>query len=434
MGGLAMAGALAPHFERVLVLERDALPVGASDRSGVPQGRHVHLLLAGGQRALGELFPGFDDDLARAGAVRIRMGLDVRTERPGYDPFPQRDLGVDGFAMSRSLLESLVRERVRALASVELRAGCRVEALAARGDGGAVTGVRCVAADGTTDTLDADLVVDASGRGTLTLELLESTGRPAPETTTIGVDLRYATAIFAVPDDATTDWKGVFHMPLTPRTSRGALLLPLEGGRWIVTLATRHDEEVPADADAFMAFTSALRVPTIHRAIEHAKRLGEVTRFGFPESVWRHYERLDAYPRGLLTVGDAICRFNPVYGQGMSVAAMEAVALGRLLAARAADADPLDALAAPFFAAAAEVIETPWFGAAVPDFIHPKTRGTRPDNFEMMLKFGMGLTRLAARDPEVHKLTAEVSNLLKPRNAYRESALVQRILALTAEG
>jgi hypothetical protein len=183
-----------------------------------------------------------------------------------------------------------------------------------------------------------------------------------------------------------------------------------------------------------MAFARQLRQPTIYHAIEHAKRLGEVTRFGFPESVYRHYERIEGFPRGLLAFGDAMCRFNPVYGQGMSVAAQEAVALRRLLSARAGEADPLDGLASPFFAAAAAAIENPWFGAAIPDFAHPQTRGTRPDNFPAMLKFGMGLIRLAARDPDVHRLTAEVQSLLKPRSAYRDPELVQRILALTGGG
>jgi len=427
MGGLTAAAALAGHFERVLVLERDPLPADPVDRPGIPQGKHVHALLAGGQRALGDLFAGFESALVRAGAVPLRMGLDIRTERPGYDPFPQRDLGVGGFAMSRPLLERLVRERVSALAGVELRTRCPVAALVAGAGDAAVTGVRC----GDGEMLDADLVVDASGRGTLTLDLLAATGRAAPETTTIGVDLRYASAVFEIPDGAPTDWKGVFHMPLMPRTSRGALLLPLEGGRWIVTLAGRHQEVPPGDGDGFMAFAAGLRVPTIHRAIEGAKRLGEIARFGFPESVWRHYERMDAFPRGLLAVGDALCRFNPVYGQGMSVAALEALALRDLLSAGAGAADPLADLSRPFFAAAAAAIETPWFGAAVPDFIHPLTRGERPADFEASLRFGMRLIRLAARDPDVHRLTAEVSNLLKPRSAYRDPALIERLVSQT---
>ena len=190
MGGLTAACAISDSFESVLVLERDALPADAIDRSGIPQGKHVHALLAGGLRAFGELFPKFESELARAGAVTLRAGLDVRTERLGYDPFPQRDLGFDAFAMSRPLLEWLVRERVRALPNVELRQGCRVEALVARPDGAAVTGVRCGRARATSEILDADLVVDASGRGSLTLDLLASIGQTRPEETTIGVDLR----------------------------------------------------------------------------------------------------------------------------------------------------------------------------------------------------------------------------------------------------
>src|SRR5712692_8578514 len=283
MGGLTAASALADHFESVLVLERDALPADAIDRHGVPQGKHVHALLAGGLRALGELFPGFESELARAGAVILRAGLDVRAERPGYDPFPQRDLGFDAFAMSRPLLEWLVRGRVRALPNVGLRPDCWVETLVARPDGAAVTAVRCRRGSATSEILDADLVVDASGRGSLTLDLLASIGQPRPEESTIGVDLRYATAVFSIPDDAQADWKGVFHFPHVPRTSRGALLLPLEGRRWIVTLAGRHGEDPPGDTEEFMAFVRQLRTSTLFNALEHAKRLGEIGRFGFPE-------------------------------------------------------------------------------------------------------------------------------------------------------
>jgi 2-polyprenyl-6-methoxyphenol hydroxylase-like FAD-dependent oxidoreductase len=430
MGGLTAARALADHFERVLVLERDTLPREAADRAGVPQGKHVHALLAGGQRALAELFPGFDDDLAKSGAVPIRVGLDIRTERPGFDPFPQRDLGWDAYAMSRALVEFAVRQRVLACANVELRQGSRVEAFVARPDGTAVTGVRCAQSPGRRETLDADLVVDASGRGTLTLGVLESLGRAAPAETTVGVDLGYASAVFAIPADAPSDWKGVFSFPRAPYSSRGALMLPLEEERWIVTIAGRHGEKPPGDPDGFMTSAQQLRTPTIYNAIKHAQRLGEVARFGFPESVCRHYERLATFPRGLLPLGDAVCRFNPVYGQGMSVAAQEARALGHLLATRAAERDPLGGLAPAFFAEAAALIETPWAGSVIPDFVYPDTRGERPADFEMAIKFGLALGKLAARDPAVHRLVAEVTHLLKPRSVYRDPELVQRVLAV----
>ncbi len=433
MGGLTAARALADHFERVLVLERDTLPDHAEDRPGVPQGRHVHVLLAGGQQALCELFPGFDRDIAAMGAVPIRAGLDLRTERPGYDPFPQRDLGFDAYAQSRAQLELGVRRRIQAHPGIELRQQCRAQDLVVRPDGNAVTGARYTAPNGKTETLVADLTVDATGRGAPTLELLRSTARPLPAETTIGVDVAYSTAIFAIPEDAPREWKGVFCFPKPP-SSRGSLLMPMEGNRWIVTLGGRHGDRPPGDVDGFIAFAKTLRTPTTYNAIRQAKPLGDVIRYGFQESAHRHYARLDAFPKGLLPMGDAVCRFNPVYGQGMSVAAQEACALRRFLAARSAERDPLDGLALAFLTEADALIATPWAQAAIPDFIHPDTRGERPENFEQTLKFGFALTKLMARDPAVHKLAAEVQNLLKPRSVYFEPDLMQRVMAVVAEG
>ncbi len=193
MGGLTAAGALADRFDQVVVLERDTLPLEPAYRAGTPQARHVHALLLSGQRALSELFPGFEQDLARAGAVPLRAGLDVRMERPGYDPFPQRDLGWFSYAVSRPTIERAVRRRVESRANTTLRQRCRVQEVLASPNGEAVTGVRYENGNGASETIAVHLVVDASGRGALTLALLQSIGRPLPEETTIGIDLGYAT-------------------------------------------------------------------------------------------------------------------------------------------------------------------------------------------------------------------------------------------------
>lgn len=431
MSGLTAAGALANRFDQVVILERDTLPSEASFRAGTPQARHVHGLLLSGQRALNELFPGFEQDLARAGAVPLRAGLDVRVERPGYDPFPQRDLGWSGYAVSRPTIERAVRRRVESQANTTLRQRYRVKEVLASPDAAVVTGVRCENDRGASETIPADLVVDASGRGALTLALLQSIGRLLPEETTIGIDLCYATCIFAIPDDASTDWKGVMTFGKAPHDTRGGLMLPLEGNRWMATLGRRGDA-LPGDTEGFLAFARSLRTPTIYNAISHAKPLDGVARHGFPESAWRHFERLDGFPRGLLPIGDAICRFNPVYGQGMSVAALEACLLKRLLDSAEKDNDPIDGLAPTFFAEVQALLETPW-SVAMLDFAFPETRGQRPADFETTLKFGIALTRLAAEDPTVHKLTVEVQHLLKPRSAYRDPTLMQRVLAKMAE-
>lgn len=433
IAGLTAARAIADYFEHVVVLERDALPADPADRAGVPQGRHVHALLAGGQQALCDLFPGFELDLAATDAVPLRVGLDVRVERPGYDPFPQRDLGLVAYSLSRAQLEFSVRRRLEACANVQIRPRCRVQAVVIRPDRVAVTGVRYQDAGGRSDTRAADLVVDASGQGAPTLGLLASIGQPPPPETTIGVDLGYASAVFAVPDEVPRDWKGVFCFARAPRTSRGGVLLPLEGRRWILTLAGRHGERPPRGEDAFMTFAAGLRTPTIHDALTSATRLSDIAHFGFPASAYRHYERLETFPRGLLPFGDAVCRFNPVYGQGMSVAAQEARALGRLLATRAAARhDPLEGLAGSFFAEASALIDTPWTMAAIPDFAYPETRGDRPANLAQTLMFARTLNKLASQDPAVHKLVEEVQHLLKPRSVLQDPELVSRVLAAMA--
>jgi 2-polyprenyl-6-methoxyphenol hydroxylase-like FAD-dependent oxidoreductase len=432
MGGLVAARALADSFREVLVIERDNLPLASEHRTGTPQSRHVHALLAGGQHALDKLFPGFEEELAQAGAVPLRVGLDARIEMPGYDPFPQRDLGWHVYSMSRPLIELTVRRALHRRTNIAIRPRCRVLEITAASDGAAATGIRWAGPSGNSETIVADLIVDASGRGHPTLALLDVIGRDRPKETGIGVDIGYSTAVFAIPDEAPSDWKGLRIMPQTPASSRGGLMLPLEGNRWMVSLGGRYDEKPPGDPDGFLAFTRDLRTPTLYHAIRHAKPEGEPARYGLPASVWRHFERLDGFPRGLLPFGDAICRFNPIYGQGMSVAAQEALLLHRLLHDRADESDPLAGLAKAFFAEAQGLIETPWSLSAVPDFVFPQTLGERPADLDRRLQFGRALNRLAAEDADVHRQMLEVQHLLKKPNILREPELVRRVEAVMA--
>jgi 2-polyprenyl-6-methoxyphenol hydroxylase-like FAD-dependent oxidoreductase len=185
--------------------------------------------------------------------------------------------------------------------------------------------------------------------------------------------------------------------------------------------------------DGFLAFAEQLRTGTIYGAIKGAKPVGDIARFAFPESVRRHFERTAFFSRGLIALGDAVCRFNPIYGQGMSVAAQEACILRDLLAARATAGDPLEGLPKAFFAAIQGVIDTPWVTAAVQDFAYPQTRGERPPDIENTLKLAAALNRAAARDANVHKLAVEVRQLLKPRSAYLDPAFVAQVYASMAE-
>jgi 2-polyprenyl-6-methoxyphenol hydroxylase-like FAD-dependent oxidoreductase len=429
MGGLAAAAAVGGQFERVTVVERDVLPLDASPRRGTPQDNQLHVLLVGGQRAFGELFPGFADDLARAGSVPIRLNLDVREELPDFDPvFPQRDLGWVLHAMSRPLLELVARRSLRKLSNISVREGCRAVQIVAGKDGSA-TGVRLETNAGSDETIPADLVIDASRRGALSLSFLEETGRPRPEQTDIGIDLTYATTTFEVPEGA-RNWKALLTMPQMPASSRTGYLVSIEGNRWVVVISERHIEMPSADPDEFMDRMQQLRTSTIYDAIKGARRLDDIHRFSVPENSWQHYERLGDFPRGLLPIGDAICRFNPIYGQGMTIAAQEACILRDLLSRRAGARDPFAGLGQAFLARIQPLIADAWALSAVPDFAHPRTRGEPPADLENSLRFGRGLLRLAGRDPAIHKLMIGVRQLIEPRSALGDPELVGRVTSL----
>ena len=430
IGGLSTAKVLSTYFEKVTVLERDALPDGPEARTGTPQARQIHVLLKGGLDALNEFFPGFETQLEQAGAVRARAGSEILVEVPGFDPFPQRDLGFDTLCMTRPLVEFVARRLVRDQANITLHSRCRVTRLLPSSDQTAVTGVRYDLLDEGSKELAADLVVDASSRGTLTLELLDRIGVPRPEETEIGVDLGYATATFEIPPASSRDWRAVIHRP-NAQSGRGGFLFPIENNCWHVGLNGVHGEAPSDDGHGFTAFAKSLRTSRIYDAIKDATLVGPIHRFGLPCSVRRRFEALDGFPGGLLPVGDAICRFNPAFGQGMSVVAQEAGVLRHLLDTRSSQDRPLDGLAPAFFAAIEEVLAAPW-SVAENDFIYAKTRGQRPADFPQRMKFGAALQQVAAQDADVHRILAEVNNLMKPSSALRDPAIVSRVMALMA--
>jgi 2-polyprenyl-6-methoxyphenol hydroxylase-like FAD-dependent oxidoreductase len=428
MGGLTAAKALSSYFKEITVLERDALPAAPEARTGTPQSRQVHVLLRGGLNALIEFFPEFETKLEHAGAIRVRAGSEVLVEAPGFDPFPRRDVGFHTLCMTRPLVEFVARRFVEQQRNITLYPRCRAVEFIVSPDQTAVTGVRYDEANGEGKELTADLVVDASSRGTLTLELLDKIGMPRPEETEIGIDLGYATATFEIPPTAPREWQAVIHRA-NAQSGRGAFLFPIENERWHVTLNGVHGESPPDKVEDFIAFAKTLRTPTIYDAIKGAVPVGPIYRFGLPCSIRRRFETLENFPAGLLPIGDAICRFNPAFGQGMSVVAQEVGVLKRLLEAPTAGANPLDGLALAFFAAIQGVLAAPW-SVSENDFIYDKTRGQRPKDFQQRLKFGFTLQRIAAEDADVYRIMMEVNHLVKPPSALRDPQIVSRVTAL----
>jgi flavin-dependent dehydrogenase len=434
VAGLFAARVLSDHFDEVVLIDRDDVPDAPRARDGVPQGRHFHALLTGGLNIASELFPGFHDDLQTAGAVRCVGGQDFFAYRPEgksyalavYQPEP-RPLRVIYF-MSRALLEHCLRRRVHGLPNVEPRYRSLVHDVLT--DEGRVTGV--VSDRG--ERVSADLVVDATGRNARTLRWLTKLGFDTPPESVVNCDFAYASAIVRPADPAALGGAGFFVLPAPEGdyTTRGAYVVRIEGDNWLAGLAGRFGDYPPTGVDGWREFGRTLAHPAWDEVLGTTELLTNPAGFRFPRSVRRHFERLDRFPDGLVPIGDSICHFNPVYGQGMSAAACQARALGEVLTRRASTSQDLTGLALELFPEAFEVTRTPWALAAAADFRDGRTTGDFPMEEIPSLALLQAAIARADTDAEAAQLTIDITTLARPLSALHEPPWPER-LAPSAE-
>lgn len=388
MAGLLAARVLCDRFERVTLLERDTLPEEAVPRSGVPQGRHIHAMQRAGQATLEALFPGYSEAVTDAGGLVLDLASDFEIHQAGGvladgpTPIPQ-------YNASRPLFEQVTRRRVAELDGVTVLEGCHVREYLLDDRASAVEGVSVRTRDGDRE-IAAELVVDATGRTSRTPRWLADNGYGAPPVEEVSIDLAYSTVLLERPPGAR---RAFLVLPDAPRT-RGAAVFPIENGRWLVSLAGMHGDHPPTDREGLREFAAGLPVPEVGRVLEeHATVSGEVRRYPFPSSVRRRYEDLDRFPDGLVVVGDAVASLNPIYGQGMSVAALEAVQLHHSLA----EVSPAE-LPGDFFERAARVVDDAWSLAVGSDFDFPRTTGPRPLGTALVNGYVARLLRRAHTD------------------------------------
>ena len=258
---------------------------------------------------------------------------------------------------------------------------------------------------------------------------LTELGFQAPEVTTIGVDIAYASTKFRVPETYDEPERLLGFIGPPPDFPDGAILEIIEQSTWHVTLMGRFGNYPPRHAAGFLAFAKALPTPKLYDLIKDAERVADITAYRFPTSLRHHYERLTTVPEGLVVLGDAISSVNPFYGQGMSAAALEVQALQQILSERAAGARGLDGLAGDFFPQAAAIVERPWTLAALRDFAYPGTRGERPTDLEEQAQYFADVDALTAEDIEVQRLVTEVLNLAKPLSSLQDEPLRSRVEA-----
>ena len=425
MAGLCAARVLSERFERVTLLERDPLPDSMEPRKGVPQGRHLHGLLRGGEDMLAEWFPGLVPALLAAGAVRITFGQDFRWFHFGAWKIHVPG-GVGALGLSRPLLEGTVRRFVFALPNVQRRDECDVLGLTMDPERKRVTGavVRARGADAREETLEADLVVDTSGRGSQTPKWLEGLGRTRPPETTVRVDVGYASRIYRRPPEGTVPWKACYVLGRSPESRRLGVIFSIEGGRWMSVVAGLLGDHPPSDEAGFAAYARALPHPAIARALERAEPLSDVMLYKFPAHQRRHYERLRDMPDGLVVLGDAYCSFNPIYGQGMTCAALGARTLAGALEAHGGK----EGFSARFQRDLARAMEGPWMMSTGEDFRYPEVQGDRPLINPVMQWFTAQVHQACARDPGVARDFYRAMNMLTPVSALLRPGFALRVL------
>jgi 2-polyprenyl-6-methoxyphenol hydroxylase-like FAD-dependent oxidoreductase len=423
IGGLSAAGALSSAFKEVIILEREALPASVMSRAGVPQDRHPHLLLASGLQALDSIFPGYARDLADAGAVPVNAFKDIQYERPDVGALPRRDCSTSLLCASRPLIEHTLRRKVVAIANVTVQSQSRVTEIVPAPTWSLV---KFETDAGVGAGIEADLVVDASGRGAPTLGLLDVLGWERPQETAVGVDISYTTAVLR-PGRTSFNWQILVTLPDPAISATAGLIVPLEGGRWFVTISHHGATDRPKTWEEFLAVARQLKTPAIYNAIYKLLPPGGLRHFVLDESRWRHFERLKRLPRGILPVADALCRFNPVYGQGMTVAAREAKLLRDILDRVAGEADPIEALQAAFMSEVGALLQAPWNMGVNADFAYPTTRGERPERYEESRQFEAALFRAVVADPVVQRAFSDVLQLMEPFELLNEPDIRRRI-------
>ena len=416
IAGLLASRVLAEHCQRVTLVERDRFPDTAVPRKGLPQAHHLHVLLARGRQALEELFPGIGGELAAAGAEMIDAGQDIAwLTRSGWGARFRSE--ICSFACSRPLVDLVLRRRLAALGNVAVRQASEVTGLRFAADARRVVGALVARRDRSSvgrEEIAADLIVDASGRNSRTPEWLKAAGFVAPEETVVDAHLGYASRLYRRPAAAAADWKCLYVQAAPPERTRGGVAFAIEGNRWIVTLGGIGGDYPPTDEAGFRQFMGSLASRELADVVEHAEPLSPIAGFRATENRWRHYERLPSRPEGLLVLGDAVCAFNPVYGQGMTMAALGALVLRQSLRG-VSPARPPDGLATRFQGALARLNKAPWLLATSEDFRSPLLDGARPGlSSRLMHRYLDRLVAHTTRDQDLRKLFLGVLHMVRP--------------------
>jgi 2-polyprenyl-6-methoxyphenol hydroxylase-like FAD-dependent oxidoreductase len=435
LAGLLAARVLSDSFDRVTLVERDAYPETTEVRKGIPQANHVHGLLLRGRQVLEDLFPQLQDEMIAAGAPLVDMANDVAWHtRAGWGVRFPSELKV--LAFTRPLLDLHVRRRLAQNPKIEI---CdNVEVLHLSGDRLAkrLTGALVIPRASEVDRrvakqLDADLIVDATGRASRAPRWLKDLGYEPPQETVIDAHLGYASRLYRIPENLDGDWSCAYVQSAPPERKRGGILFSVEGNRWLVTLIGGGRDYPPSDERGFLEFADSLPAPLIADAIRAAEPIGPIRTHRATENRLRHFERAKELPENFIVLGDAACAFNPVYGQGMTIAALGALALQECL--REQQQQHCDGtwrgFSRRFQQRLAKVNKAPWLLATSEDYRYRETDGGAPSLLtRFMHRYMNYVLQLTTREVAVRSALLRVFSMLTPPSTLFRGAVFWRVV------
>lgn len=434
MGGLLAARVLADFFGTVTVFERDELSDDPVNRQGVPQGRHVHALLPRGAHVLDELFPGLLSELVAAGAPVWDDGDLTK----GYFSYSGHHVLQSGaitgdhkemalYMPSRPLLECHVRRRLQQVGKVTIHGGHDVTELTSSPDRGRITGVRVAnRTGGAQEELTADLVVDAMGRSAHTPALLESLGYGRPAEDHMTMRTTYVSQPMWIPRGTLREMLAL--VSAAPGRPSGMFLVGYERDTWIFTVFALAGHEPPRDLAGMLSYAEEYGPAHLLAAVRAGEPLGPVVQHRMPSSQWRRYDRMRRLPDGLLACGDAICSFNPIYGQGMSVAALDAVALRECLRRGITD------LPRRYFRATAKTIGVAWRTGATSDLAFPEVQGRRTPSMRVTNRLVARVLTASESDAAIGTQFFRVTGLLDPPTRLLRPSFLYRVATVNLRG
>jgi len=435
LAGLLAARVLSDHFEHVTLIERDVYPDTPETRRGIPQANHVHGLLLRGRQVLEELFPGLQDEMMAEGAPLLDMANDIAWyTRAGWGIRFPSDLRI--LAFTRPLLDLHVRRRISKNPRVEIMDNTEVLRLLPDSVENRISGVLVCSRATELDrrvakAISADLIVDTTGRASRAPRWLKDLGYEAPEESVVNAYLGYASRLYRIPKDFSGGWQCAFVQSAPPERKRGALVIRVEGNRWLVTLVGGGRDYPPSDDAGFLEFTRSLPVSTVYDAISAAEPLSPIKTHRGTENRLRHFDCATRLPDNFLLFGDSVCAFNPVYGQGMTIASLGALMLDKCLREqeRLRPDGSFTGLSRRFQKQLAKVNKAPWMLATSEDYRYRETDGAGPNAMtKFMHRYMENVLLLATKSVGARSVLLRVFNILAPPTALFQPQVLFRVL------